>query len=101
MFNVEKHEDENGLTLSLSGRLDTSSSPELNTALQEEISKRKIIMLDVKDLEYLSSAGLRVMLVNQQAMVGKKGGLKVINVPPHIMKVFKMTGFQNVLEIEE
>ena len=98
MLNIEKMEEESGLILVLSGRLDTVTSPELNAALQEEIPNRDTIILDLKDLEYMSSAGLRVLLMTQQALNGK-GGLKVKSVPSQIMTVFKMTGFQNVLEI--
>lgn len=100
MLNIEKKEEETGLMVVLSGRLDTMTSPELNTVMEEEIPNRDTITLDLKELEYLSSAGLRVLLMSQQALAGK-GGLKVKSVPPQIMTVFQMTGFQNVLEIIE
>lgn len=85
--------------LELSGRLDTSTAPVLDKTIQEEISEHTALVLDLKDLEYISSAGLRVLLSAQKRM-GKCGSMKLKNVCEEVMEVFEMTGFADVLEIE-
>ena len=81
------------------GRLDTITAPALDKTIHEEIGNTKNLILDMKDLEYISSAGLRVLLGAQKKMQ-KIGSMKVINVCQEVMDVFEMTGFADILVIE-
>ena len=80
------------------GRLDTITAPALDKAIQEDIGDTKNLVLDVKGMEYISSAGLRVLLSAQKKMQ-KVGSMKVINVCEAVMEVFEMTGFADILVI--
>ena len=81
------------------GRLDTITAPALDKTINEDIGDTKNLVLDVKGMEYISSAGLRVLLSAQKKMQ-KIGSMKVINVCEAIMEVFEMTGFADILVIE-
>ena len=81
------------------GRLDTITAPALDKTIQEDIGDTKNLVLDVKGMEYISSAGLRVLLSAQKKMQ-KIGSMKVINVCEEVMDVFEMTGFADILVIE-
>ena len=81
------------------GRLDTITAPALDKAINEDIGDTKNLVLDVKGMEYISSAGLRVLLSTQKKMQ-KIGSMKVINVCEEVMEVFEMTGFADILVIE-
>ena len=81
------------------GRLDTTTAPALDKTINEDIAGTKNLVLDVKELEYISSAGLRVLLGAQKKMQ-KIGSMKVTNVREEVMEVFEMTGFADILEIE-
>ncbi len=81
------------------GRLDTITAPALDKTINEDIGDTKNLVLDVKGMEYISSAGLRVLLAAQKKMQ-KIGTMKVINVCQEVMEVFEMTGFADILEIE-
>ena len=81
------------------GRLDTITAPALDKAINEDIGDATKLVLDVKSMEYISSAGLRVLLSAQKKMQ-KIGSMKVINVCPEVMDVFEMTGFADILVIE-
>ena len=81
------------------GRLDTITAPALDKTIQEDIGDTKNLVLDVKGMEYISSAGLRVLLSAQKKMQ-KDGAMKVINVCPEVMEVLEMTGFADILVIE-
>lgn len=83
----------------LVGRLDTITAPALDKTINEDIADAKNLILDLKELEYISSAGLRVLLAAQKKY-GKLGYLKVINVCEEILSVFEMTGFADILTIE-
>ena len=80
------------------GRLDTITAPALDKTIQEDIGDTKNLVLDVKGMEYISSAGLRVLLSAQKKMQ-KVGSMKVINVCEAVMEVFEMTGFADILVI--
>ena len=86
-------------TIKLVGRLDTTTAPALDKTINEDIAGTKNLVLDVKELEYISSAGLRVLLGAQKKMQ-KIGSMKVINVCELVMEVFEMTGFADILVIE-
>ena len=80
------------------GRLDTITAPTLDKTIQEDLADTKNLVLDVKGMEYISSAGLRVLLSAQKKMQ-KIGSMKVINVCAEVMEVFEMTGFADILVI--
>ena len=81
------------------GRLDTITAPALDKTINEDIGDTKNLVLDVKGMEYISSAGLRVLLGAQKKMQ-KIGSMKVVNVREEVMEVFEMTGFADILVIE-
>ena len=81
------------------GRLDTISAPALDKTINEDIGETKNLVLDVKEMEYISSAGLRVLLATQKKMQ-KIGSMKLTNVCEEVMEVFEMTGFADILVIE-
>ena len=81
------------------GRLDTTTAPSLETTIREDIGETKNLILDLKGLEYISSAGLRVLLATQKKMKNV-GTMKVINVCESVMEVFEITGFADILTIE-
>ena len=83
----------------LVGRLDTTTAPSLEKMLNEDIGESKNLIFDFKGLEYISSAGLRVLLSAQKRMQ-KIGSMKVINVCEEVMEVFEITGFADILTIE-
>ena len=85
--------------IKLVGRLDTITAPSLEKTINEDIADVQNLVLDLKALEYISSAGLRVLLSSQKRFQ-KIGYMKVINVGEEIMSVFEMTGFADILTIE-
>ena len=87
------------VTIELVGRLDTTTAPSLDKTINEDIKEVKDLILDLKGLEYISSAGLRVLLSAQKKMQ-KIGSMKVVNVCEAVMEVFEMTGFADILVIE-
>ena len=94
---IKKNTDE--LALEITGRLDTITAPALDKTINENLEGVKTLLLDFKSLEYVSSAGLRVLLSAQKKMQ-QIGAMKVINVCEEVMEVFEMTGFTDVLTIE-
>ena len=85
--------------LEIVGRLDTITAPALDNTINEDIGDTKNLVLDVKGMEYISSAGLRVLLSAQKKMQ-KIGSMKVTGVCQEVMEVFEMTGFADILVIE-
>ena len=85
--------------IELVGRLDTTTAPALDKTITEDIGDTKTLVLDAKGLEYISSAGLRVLLGAQKKMQ-KIGSMTVTNVCEAVMEVFEMTGFADILTIE-
>lgn len=99
MLNIEKKTNGTELTVALTGRLDTTTAPELEKGLKENLDGVTILTIDMEALEYISSAGLRVLLSAQKIM-GKQGEMKVTNVSETIMEIFEVTGFSDILTIE-
>ncbi|MBQ6274414.1 MAG: STAS domain-containing protein [Oscillospiraceae bacterium] len=97
---IKKIANENELTIALEGRLDTSTSPELEQVLKEELPKVSKLILDFEKLDYISSAGLRVLLFAQKTMNSTQGSMKIRKVGEIIMEIFEVTGFQDILDIE-
>lgn len=96
---IDKKFDENQLVVRVEGRLDTTTAPELEASLNESFDTIEELVMDFEALEYISSAGLRVLLAAQKAM-NKKGGMKVTGVSDAIMEIFEVTGFSEILTIE-
>ncbi len=99
MLNIEKKLDGKTLTVALEGRLDTTTAPQLETELKAALDGADSLILDFEKLEYISSAGLRVLL-SAQKMMSKKGGMKILHVSDVIMEIFEVTGFIDILTIE-
>lgn len=85
--------------LRITGRLDTITAPALDKTIQQDLVGADSLVLDMAGLEYISSAGLRVLL-NAQKKQQKAGGMKLISVRDEVMEVLEMTGFADILEIE-
>ncbi len=99
---VKITEKDNVMTAQLIGRLDTAVSQEVATALQPVIEQaNKTIVLDCKELSYISSSGLRIFLTIRKAAAGKGGKVIVRDINNEIRQVFMMTGFLNLFEIQE
>lgn len=96
---IDKILNENAVTLKISGRLDTTTAPELESVIDGCISGISALVFDCEDLEYVSSAGLRVILKSQKIM-NNQGPMKLVHVNETIMEVFDITGFADILTIE-
>ena len=96
---IEKKNEGTKDTVLLSGRLDTTTAPELDVFAEKELEDTQELVLDFADLEYISSAGLRVLLKLQKVM-NKKGSMKLIHVGEVVKEVFEITGFTDILTIE-
>lgn len=83
----------------VAGRLDTNTAPALDKVVNEDASDAEGIIMDMSELEYISSAGLRVLLTAHKKML-KSGFLRLINVQEGVMEVLKMTGFARIMDIE-
>ncbi len=98
MLNIKKSVDGEAIVFALEGRLDTVTAPDLEKEIRESADSAQEMVMDFADLEYISSAGLRVLLSAHKAM-SKKGGMKVIHVNEMIMEIFEVTGFSDILVI--
>lgn len=98
-MNILKTVNGAALTVALEGRLDTTTSPKLEEDLRSSISGITSLTLDLEKLEYISSAGLRVLLAMQKIM-NKQGQMLLRNVNEAVMEVFEVTGFADILSIE-
>ena len=96
---IEIKKNAEATIIEVAGRLDTLTASSLDKAINEDIGEVKHLVLDLKNLEYISSAGLRVLLGAQKKMQ-KIGSMKVVNVCEEVMEVFEMTGFADILTIE-
>ena len=96
---INKNLNDNKLTVALEGRLDTTTAPELETELKQSLAGVTELIMDFEKLDYISSAGLRVLLSAQKIMT-KQGSMKIIHANEMIMEVFEVTGFIDILTIE-
>ena len=96
---ITKNMNGTNLEIALAGRLDTMTAPELEQELKDSMDSAETLTLDFSKLEYISSAGLRVLLSAHKAM-NPKGGMKVTNVNEIVKEVFEVTGFSDILTIE-
>ena len=96
---IEIKKNDQETIIEIVGRLDTITAPALDKTINEDLGDTKNLVLDLKGVEYISSAGLRVLLGAQKKMQ-KIGSRKVVNVCAEVMEVFEMTGFADILVIE-
>ena len=94
---IDKKLENGTLTLTLEGRLDTATSPQLQDVLPLSFDEANEVILDFSGLAYVSSAGLRVLLMGQKAAQAKEASMKIRGVSDDIMEVFEMTGFSDIL----
>jgi len=99
MLNINKTKDDANLMLALEGRLDTSTAPQLEEEINGNIEGITDLKFDFSKLEYISSAGLRVLLSSQKTM-NKQGKMTITNVSEEVMEIFDVTGFSDILTIE-
>lgn len=98
-MNILKNQQGSTLIISLEGRLDTTTAPQLEGELRTAVNGVTELIFDLGDLAYVSSAGLRVLLSAQKVM-NRQGEMKIRNVKPEIMEIFDVTGFVDILNIE-
>ena len=96
---ITKNLNGTSLNIALEGRLDTTTAPDLEKELKDSLDAADALTLDFGKLDYISSAGLRVLLSAHKAMA-KKNGMKVVNVNEIVKEVFDVTGFADILDIE-
>ena len=96
---INKTQNGNELTIALEGRLDTATSPQLEAELKGSLDGIAALVFDFQKLEYISSAGLRVLLSAQKIM-NRQGAMKIRKVNDTIMEIFEVTGFTDILTIE-
>ena len=98
-MNIKKTQNADKMIVALEGRLDTTTAPQLETELKADMEGISELVLDFEKLDYISSAGLRVLLSAQKVMM-KKGGMKITNANETVMEIFEVTGFSDILDIE-
>ena len=99
MLNIKKNADNDILTVELEGRLDTVTAPDLENELKDSLEGVTSLVMDLGALDYISSAGLRILLSAQKTM-NRQGSMKVTHVNETIMEIFEVTGFSDILTIE-
>ena len=98
MLTIKKEKKENDLTIILEGRLDTTTAPQLDDELKMSLDNVEELTFDFRELEYISSAGLRVLLTAQKRM-NKQGSMKITGANESIKEIFEVTGFVDILTI--
>ncbi|MBR5901202.1 STAS domain-containing protein [bacterium] len=88
------------LTVAVKGRLDTLTSPKLESELEPSIAKARSLVLDLAEVDYLSSAGLRLLLTLQKRFKREGGSFALRNIQPGVMEILRMTGFLKILSVE-
>ena len=99
-MNIQKTCDGGKLKIALEGRLDITTAPQLEDELKASLPGTEDLVIDLTELEYVSSAGLRVLLYAQKVM-NKQGSMVITHVSPDVMEIFDVTGFVDILNIEE
>ncbi len=97
-MDITKNKDGGKLEIKVSGRLDTTTAPQLDEEIKESVDGVTELIFDLGNLEYISSAGLRVLLASQKTM-NKQGEMKVTAVSEPVMEIFEVTGFSEILTI--
>jgi anti-sigma B factor antagonist len=96
---IDRITENDSITLELSGELTALTAEQLDTAIEAAVGETSCLVLDFKDMEYVASAGLRVLLRAQKTLNAKSGKLIIRNVSEVVMNVFEITGFSNMLDI--
>ena len=99
MLNITKNQEGEKLTVALEGRLDTTTAPELEGVLNESLTGIQALTLDFEKLDYISSAGLRVLLSAQKTM-NAQGSMKITHANEIVREIFDVTGFSDILTVE-
>ncbi len=99
-MNITTEKNGTSLTVIPEGRMDTVTSPEVNARIRDEADGVTALILDLEHVEYVSSGGLRVILMWQQEMEDRGGSMKVLHVNEYIKEIFDLTGFLDILTIE-
>ncbi|MDR3364288.1 MAG: STAS domain-containing protein [Clostridiales Family XIII bacterium] len=86
--------------IDLKGRLDTATSPDWQTKILSALEKKKNLRIDAKELDYISSAGLRVLLLSHKTAIAKGGSCVFLNFSPEVLQILEMTGFTSILSLE-
>ena len=97
---INKNIEGSKLTIALSGRLDTTTAPVFEKELKESLNGINEVVMDFSGLDYISSAGLRVLLSAQKAMNASNGSMKVVGANEIVKEIFEVTGFSDILTIE-
>ncbi len=100
MMTISETRNESTIKLAVEGRIDTNTSPELQRSILQAFQKGNEVIVDLAQVDYVSSAGLRALLIGQKTASSKGGSMKLTNVCEAVMKVFAMTGFAQMLTIE-
>ena len=99
MLNITKSIESGKALFTLAGRLDTATAPGLEQEIKTSLEGVSELVIDMEKLDYISSAGLRVLLLAQKTM-NKQGEMKLVNVNETVMSIFEVTGFLDILTIE-
>lgn len=99
-MNIEFKREDDRLTAAIKGRIDTNSAPEAEIQIMDQLDGVRELVLDFRDVDYISSAGLRVLLLLHKQMLGS-GGMKLTGVNETVREVLEITGFMDVLDVEE
>ena len=99
MLNIQKNVNADEMTFVLEGRLDTTTAPDLEAQIKDQLDGITKLTFDIEQLRYISSAGLRVLLSAQKVM-NRQGTMVIRNVCPEVMEIFDVTGFSEILTIE-
>ncbi|MBR2108434.1 MAG: STAS domain-containing protein [Ruminococcus sp.] len=98
-MNINTIKDNDKITIAVEGRIDSTTASEFETAIKNETEQVSELVFDFKDLAYISSAGLRILLGTQKLMMNK-GKMKIINVNETVNEIFEITGFSYILDVE-
>lgn len=99
-MNITESRNENVVQLAVEGRIDTNTSPQLQASILQAFQKGKTLVLDFEKVEYISSSGLRALLLGQKTANSKGGSMKLYHVSGTVKKVLDMSGFSKILTIE-
>jgi len=97
---ISETRNEGMIQLAVEGRVDTNTSPELQKSILQAFQKGTRVVLDLQKVDYISSSGLRALLIGQKTASSKGGSMKLVHVCDSVRKVFEMTGFSKILNIE-
>lgn len=99
-MNISETRSGDVIQIKIDGRVDTTTSPQLQNAILQAFQKGSKLVLDFSGVEYVSSAGLRALLIGQKTANSKGGSMTLVNVADAVLQVFKMSGFSGILHIE-